>query len=430
MAAVTTVKGDLQSAGVHEATEKCVWAPTQSLTWLGVVIDLQSFSLSITEKRLCSAERSLLILLERHSASCRDRMKVVGKLISMSAVIGPKTQMHTRVLTSLVNEDVVWDALSFIREEEKEEIRYWLENLRTFSIRSLLPNDRIMMRISADASSSAVGAVLSAIPSPLVASRLLSPSEQGESSTLRELRGILFALESFAPFIRAQRVIIQCDNQGAVTVCAKGSPRPALNRVAIDIESICDDLHCDLFPTWVPRELNQEADAASRLEDPDNWGISPKVFEFCQQRWGLFTIDRFADHLNTKCNRFNSKYFVPGTEGVNSFGQNWASEFNWVVPPVALIPQALLFMLANGSEGVLGIPDWPGARFYPLLVDNSGRWKPFVSDFVRFPVGTLMFCPCDNAPTSAFRSPFSAFPFLVLKISPISPSAIKTVPSH
>ncbi|CAC5396664.1 unnamed protein product [Mytilus coruscus] len=39
--------------------------------------------------------------------------------------------------------------------------------------------------------------------------------------------------------------------------------------------------------------------------------------------------------------KFNSKYFIPGTSGVDAFAFNWKSENNWLVPPINLIYSAL-----------------------------------------------------------------------------------------
>jgi hypothetical protein len=43
--AVAVVRGDLRRAGVCESREKCVWEPAQLITWLGIIIDLKSYSL-------------------------------------------------------------------------------------------------------------------------------------------------------------------------------------------------------------------------------------------------------------------------------------------------------------------------------------------------------------------------------------------------
>jgi hypothetical protein len=62
--------------------------------------------------------------------------------------------------------------------------------------------------------------------------------------------------------------------------------------------------------------------------------------------WGPHTIDRFASDYNTTC-VFNSKYWCPGTTGINAFDQHWGQENNWIVPPpsVAQKYKALKYLL-------------------------------------------------------------------------------------
>ena len=241
---------------------------------------------------------------------------------------------------------------------------------------------------------------------------------------LENYKVFFFAVDSFEWALAGKLALLQCDNQAAVAITAKGSPNEELNLIAIALADKCTSIKCDLKVIRVPRALNQEADEASRLEDPDNWGIQPSVFHACETKWGKFTVDRFADHENAQCPRFNSKYFVPRTEAVDCFAETWENDFNWVVPPVALIGPALHFMLANGAEGVLGVPEWPSSPFFPLLVNAAGEWKPFVKGVLSFPVGTKLFRP-DRDPCSAFSQPFSNFPFLFLRIS--SSTAISRV---
>ena len=58
-------------------------------------------------------------------------------------------------------------------------------------------------------------------------------------------------------------------------------------------------------------------------------------FDCLNRLWGPHTIDRFASHKNTHLARFNSRYFVPGTEAVDAFTTTWAAENNWLVPPIS-----------------------------------------------------------------------------------------------
>jgi hypothetical protein len=59
------------------------------------------------------------------------------------------------------------------------------------------------------------------------------------------------------------------------------------------------------------------------------------------KKWGNFTFDRFADNNNCKVDNFNSKFWVPGTNGVDAFAFDWSSDNNWIVPPVSLVYKAI-----------------------------------------------------------------------------------------
>jgi hypothetical protein len=331
-AALQVVRGDLKAAGVVEASEKCSWVPAQILTWLGVEINLKDYELKIPVRRLDSAHKSLIALGRSLSPSCRQRMRAVGKIISMGVVLGPLSQMRTRALSQQVG-TVPWDHRFPIGEDEKREIVFWLRSLRALAQRSLTDHALPFWRMSSDASATGLGAVLHAPYGSIMTARLLSIEERAESSTARELRAILFAFDSFKRYLAGRSAIVQCDNKGAVAISAKGSPRPALNTMAIELADKCSEARCDLKVIWVPRELNAAADEASRAEDPDNWGVLPHFFSMCEERWGRFSVDRFADNGNSHCARFNSRYFVPGTEAVDCFGEDWLFEFNWAVPP-------------------------------------------------------------------------------------------------
>ena len=87
-----------------------------------------------------------------------------------------------------------------------------------------------------------------------------------------------------------------------------------------------------VVPVWVPQEQNQLADYLSKLTDVDDWGISPDFFLWISTLWGPFTVDRFATWYNTKCLRFNSRFWNPGCEGMDALTQNWHGENSGLVP--------------------------------------------------------------------------------------------------
>lgn len=57
-----------------------------------------------------------------------------------------------------------------------------------------------------------------------------------------------------------------------------------------------------------------------------------KRFLICViKKWGPITIDRFPDNKDKKLEKFNSRFWVPGTDGVDAFALNWHHENNWCV---------------------------------------------------------------------------------------------------
>ena len=77
---------------------------------------------------------------------------------------------------------------------------------------------------------------------------------------------------------------------------------------------------------WIPRDLNYVADQISRIVDYDDYTINVNVFVYFVEAWAPHTIRRFTCYYNKKASSFNSKYFQPGTNGVNAFTQDWAHE--------------------------------------------------------------------------------------------------------
>ena len=78
-------------------------------------------------------------------------------------------------------------------------------------------------------------------------------------------------------------------------------------------------------------------------------------FPFDKAASTLHSIDRFANYLNAKLPRFNSRFWNPGSEGIDSFVMDWARENNFVCLPVCLV---LLHMRNCKASGTLIVPAW------------------------------------------------------------------------
>ena len=136
------------------------------------------------------------------------------------------------------------------------------------------------------------------------------------SSTMRKLLAVKYSLLSLTSQLEHEAVRVYVDNFAASRILTVGSAKAHLQNIAINIFTLCLSHNIKLIATWVRREHNQVADYYSKLRDTDDWSIDQTTFNKINERFGRFTIDRFADNLNSKTTRFNSKYFCPNSSAV------------------------------------------------------------------------------------------------------------------
>ena len=156
--------------------------------------------------------------------------------------------------------------------------------------------------------------------------------------------------------------------------------------VASDIQECCSKYDIKIHGLWKPRDENKKADHLSRITDRDDWEVSDNVYQYYDILRGIHSVDRFATHYNNKCARFNSKYWCPGTEGVDAFNQNWSNENNWMVPPPALIARVINKILREKASSTLVVPEWRSSPYWPLVFEGE-HFKTFISHWSYLPLG-------------------------------------------
>ena len=80
---------------------------------------------------------------------------------------------------------------------------------------------------------------------------------------------------------------------------------------------------------WIPGSLTEKADYLSKIVDFDDWEIweiIPEIFQLLDNQWGPHTLDCFAMFYNHKVPRFFSRFWNPGSSGMDAFFQVWKSE--------------------------------------------------------------------------------------------------------
>jgi hypothetical protein len=402
---------DLHRSGFIVNIEKSDFEPTQVGEWLGFVVNTRQMKFFLPDKKIQKIKKRINHLLTVQKCTPKDISRVTGTIASTKFAIGQLVHLFTRHLNHLISTSTSWYQHVTISEDAVSELKFWLDNIEHFNGHTFKPNITTSEIIFSDASDSGYGGFSFHRLEKLVCAGKFTAQESSRSSTYRELLAVKLVLQSYDTILRGQSIQINVDNYSASRIMIVGSRYPHLQQLAIDIFRHCLQNDIKLIPRWIPRNQNTEADALSRLVDTDDWGIDDETFNYINSRFGPFTIDRFADDFNRKLQRFNSKYFVPGSSRVNAFTADWGSENNWICPPLSLVGSVLRHMKLCKAHGTLLIPAWPSSWYWPLIYPDGFTTPSFVKEILT--VNPCYHSPC---PKSMFHG-YQTFPTIALRIA-------------
>lgn len=209
--------------------------------------------------------------------------------------------------------------------------------------------------------------------------------ESLKSSTWRELEAVHRVVMSNLKILKNRHIKIFSDNQNVERILHAGSRVNELHNLSLAINSVCEQNRITFNSVWIPRGDNLLADHLSRCQDSDDWSISEDIYRKLDKMWGPHDVDRFSTHYNNKCRRFNSRWWVPGTEAIDAFDQTWRGELNWLVPPPKHIMSCLRKLASENARGTLIIPKWQSAPFWPFITDLQNEYKYFVKGALELP---------------------------------------------
>ena len=377
-----TVRRDLTAAGWYINEEKSNLVPHQEGRWLGFTIDTVHHMFWVPGDKIKKVLTRMEHTLWSERTTPRNVAKIAGQIISMEPAIGPLTSLMTRRMYKFVDNGEYWDEPKKLTSEARREIMFWSESIVAHNGYRIKPKHAITKVVYSDASNDGYGGyIVSKLDKP-IAQGSFNEKQKEKSSTHREVFAVLHVLESLKKKLQGETILWHSDNINVAKIITKGSKKPDMQDIAMAIFSLCIKYNITIIPRWIPREENMEADAISKLHDTDNWGIDWESFNYIQECFGTFTIDRFADERNKKTGRFNSRFHTPGAEAANAFSVSWQGDFNWWSPPISLVGDTLEHARICKAKGVLLVPLWKSAYYFCLLTDDGKRFHPFIKSFL------------------------------------------------
>ena len=383
------VKDDLSSAGFLPNDEKSVWFPSQSVEWLGTVINSTSgvFSPSLRRiEKILNSIRCLNASSSNRSFHVKAVASLVGQIISLLFCFGNIVRIMTRELYKCIESRSSWFSPILLSDKALAEIVYWKTNVAYFQCKSVWHTSKSEMILYSDASDSGFGGFILQVDNSTVHGQW-SDLESRKSSSWRELKAVHNVLLSLKHKLNGKSIKWFTDCQNVVSIVLKGSNVNELHQLALDIFWFCNHNDISLNIEWISRDFNKRADQLSREIDWDDWFVNDYTFHYLNNIWGIHTVDRFANIFNKKLTRFNSKFWNPECEAVDAFTQNWKGENNWVVPPVVLINRVIKHFRECGASGTLIVPFWSSGVFWPNLCPDGIHFAGFVHDVQYFLYG-------------------------------------------
>lgn len=415
------IRTDCAKGGIAINEAKSQLVAVRRLKHLGFIVDFVRGSFEIPEDRWSRLHGDVRLALGRTMLRARKLNSIAGQIESFGLATGGVSRLFTRAMKAAAEAAVdaangSWNAPVLLTDDVRDELIFWSLCDRE-SFRGAIfpaPEDGAAVRFACDASDKGWGA-LSLDPSALIAHGFFKPEEREESSTHRELRGLLHALRAFARHCAGRRVSFQVDNLNVTYIVDHGSRKPALNWLAKEVHRHCAAHDIVLALHWVPRYLNQAADDVSKLSDKEDWMLSKDEFRRLDAKWGTHDVDLFASQLNALCPVFYTKHHCPGSAGVDAFLADWSRTNNWINPPFSLIGRVISKLRADRAVATLIVPQWTGRYWWPLIAPQSGVLADFVTDWEWLPRRTGLFCSGELS-GNAVDSPPPAWGVLALRV--------------
>jgi hypothetical protein len=367
MSLAQSVKSDLIQSGFVPNQEKSVWHPVRCIKWLGFMWNLEMKTLSVPEEKVARLLVQIEAVLIAKKVSARQLASVTGLIISNLLVFGNICKLMTKNLHRKIDSRASWDNAMIVDADSIRELRFWQRAASKLNSKSLVFKRRLPSRVVySDASNTGCAAYVSMNGRPLC-HKNWNEIELNQSSTWRELKCVQYALESFKLLLSDSTVKWFTDNQAVLSIVESGSMKLHLYHLALDIFECVKEQHINLEVEWIPRTLNEQADYLSKIIDYEDWKVKDIYFHSIQSYWGSLTIDCFASNENHKLPRYYSRFFSPGSLGVDCFAYSWHGEFCWLVPPISLIPRTIKHVQLCQCRGVLMVPVWPSSVFWPAI---------------------------------------------------------------
>ncbi len=361
----------LEALGFLINWAKSVISPSQSLEYLGVVVDslVLNFSLPLDKvskiKSLCSKASVI------PKVPLRDLASILGNL-AWAIYSVPFAQAHYRSLQNFFIRQSKFHegdltVLCSLSDQARQDLVWWTSSLDIVNGKRFVSSDPDII-IYSDASLKGWGACSNGVTTR----GPWTTADQKRHINELELLGAFYAIQCFARNSSKICIRIFLDNNTAVCYINKhgGTRSESLTVLAKAISDWCEARNNSLEAVYLPGKDNTVADRESRSEsDSSDWKLSPNIFAKILACWPM-DIDLFASAWNTQLPVFATWKPQPGCYALDAFSLYWGDRAGYLFPPFSLIAARCLAKIRREKAlVVLVCPIWPSQPWFPLLLE-------------------------------------------------------------
>lgn len=336
--------------GYTLSLHKCSLQPTQTLQFLGFIVDTTngSFRLPLDKRQAFGELRESI--LGRKTVDLKSLQKFAGKCASLAIAV-PGALFYMRDTTAAISQAIRNSKPVPVTGRLREEIKFW-EFLDTWHGESKWRSEgHVGITLATDASQFRWAGVM--LDGERKTQTVSDYFHEGDNRPihLKETEALINVLESIADNLQNKRVRVMTDNKALQYVWVnQGSRNPAFNDLLQKLFQITVKLNIELRLEYVNTKENP-ADAPSRALTNLDVKLSDQVWEQIQDGFGPHTVDLMSLDSNAMVDadgqplRHFTPWETPHTAGVDVFAQQIPLEQNpYVFPPKPMVSPVLHFL--------------------------------------------------------------------------------------
>ncbi len=256
-----------EKSGFAIQHEKCQ-GPAKRLEFLGIMIDLNDHTLSISEERMNDIKTELIAWQGKKVCTKRQLLSLIGKL-AFSAKVIRSGRTFLRRLIDLSKSVKYLHYKIKLNVQARKDMEWWLKCIDTHNGITLFPqdwSDASVLELWTDASNAAAAAVFEndwfVIP-------FVGDSKWMVEKPIhwRELYAVVKCIKTFARRLANRRIVLHVDNQVACHSINNGTCKcPDMMELIRSMYYVLAQYGIECRAMYIPSEQNTRADALSRLD--------------------------------------------------------------------------------------------------------------------------------------------------------------------